>query len=771
MNKRFAAPLAAVLAMSMAFSSLAAVKLDTPVVRWSSEREALPEWTRVENASNEYQVEAFRDGERTYNSRHTFSSTDTREWLKSSGFVNKLKDSGTYTFRVMALGDGNDTLNSDWSELSAPWTFEKSSVSLGSPVNLRWDGTTACWDAPEIPAEYASYFKGYEVYLLADGQSWSGYSNVQNTSQDLAGNMTKEGAKEYSFSVRAVSNTPSKIFHSETVYADDPYKPGGASDKVSGTLDKITSGDIPMDQAPDALKVNIKDVQVAMQSDPDVLAKVEALEQQYIKDQNVTLEQNVTSNEVSIDHSQVKVIGAALNAAAAGSTVSFNIGKPHKDTVVDAMRYKNTIQVDLSLSGAVPELKVPVRITVPIPENVNPEFFHVLHYSNDGTYEDIWPLEIDREARTASFTVTHFSTFVLAEERTEEDKPGTDPELPDSIATPSNAKEFQALADALPNDLAGLPQEERDAAESALWKLAEALDKNDVQKAMAGKSAEPTVKKLSFLFDSLGVGASMDVQCAEPLEGMDYYPLAFAPDHGTITGLRAELSNISTPSNASRTYSFDLELYKTIEGSARSAEGTETKVTSLRTPLKFYISMPDGFEDVANESDTIWYDEETGCIVVYTNDPGRFTVKLRRENSGSGSSGSSGGGSSRSVRVDLMNQSPEGGKWSKDGNIWRFTFKNGILAQSCWLYINNNWYYFGSNGDMATGWFKDNLNNWYYLTPAGAGTEGAMVTGWQQIDGRWYYFNEKSDGFCGTMLSNTTTPDGYTVDGSGAWIQ
>lgn len=120
-------------------------------------------------------------------------------------------------------------------------------------------------------------------------------------------NLTKEGAKEYSFSVRAVSNTPSKIFHSETVYADDPYKPGDASDKVSGTLDKITSGEISMEQAPDALKENIKDVQVAMQSDPDVLAKVEALEQQYIKDQNVTLEQNITSNEVGIDHSQVKV--------------------------------------------------------------------------------------------------------------------------------------------------------------------------------------------------------------------------------------------------------------------------------------------------------------------------------------------------------------------------------------------------------------------------------------------------------------------------------
>lgn len=750
MKKRFAAPLAAVLAMSMAFSSLAAVKLDTPVVRWSSEREALPEWTRVENASNEYQVEAFRNGESMYDSHHTFYGA-ANEWLTAGGFVNKLKDSGIYTFRVMALGDDIDTLDSDWSELSTPWTFEKASVSFGTPANLRWDGTVACWDALEIPAEYESYFRGYEVYLLADGQSWHGYTNVQSTSQDLADDMTKEGTKEYSFSVRAISNTPSKIFHSETVYVDNSYKPGDASDKVSGTLDKITSGEIPMEQAPDVLKENIKDVQVAMQSDPDVLAKVEALEQQYMDEQNVILEQNVTSNEVGIDHSQVKVVGAALNAAAAGSTVSFNIGKPNKDAVVDAMRYKNTIQVDFSLSGAVSELKVPVHITVPIPENVNPEFFHVLHYSNDGTYEDIWPLEIDREARTASFTVTHFSTFVLAEE-------GVDL---NAAATPSNAKEFQALADSLPNDLDDLPQEERDAAEGALWKLAEALDKSDVQKAMARKSAEPTVKKLSSLFESLGVGA--DIECTEPLEGIDYYPLALAPEHGSITGLRAELSNISTPSNASRTYSFDLDLYKT-------AEGTETRVSSLRTPLKFYISMPEGFEDVANESDTLWYDEETGCIVVYTNAPGRFTVKLRKENSGS-SSGSSGGGSSRSVRVDLMNQSPEGGKWSKDGNIWHFTFKNGILAQSCWLYINQNWYYFGSNGDMATGWFKDNLNNWYYLTPAGAGTEGAMVTGWQQIDGRWYYFNEKSDGFRGTMLSGTTTPDGYTVDGNGAWIQ
>lgn len=36
--------------------------------------------------------------------------------------------------------------------------------------------------------------------------------------------------------------------------------------------------------------------------------------------------------------------------------------------------------------------------------------------------------------------------------------------------------------------------------------------------------------------------------------------------------------------------------------------------------------------------------------------------------------------------------------------------------------------------------------------------------GWKWIDGKCYYFDAN-----GYMLANTTTPDGYTVDGSGAW--
>lgn len=57
-------------------------------------------------------------------------------------------------------------------------------------------------------------------------------------------------------------------------------------------------------------------------------------------------------------------------------------------------------------------------------------------------------------------------------------------------------------------------------------------------------------------------------------------------------------------------------------------------------------------------------------------------------------------------------------------------------------------------------WLQD-TNGWWYQN-----TDNSYpANGWQWIDGKCYYFTPT--GYC---LMNTTTPDGFTVDASGAWI-
>lgn len=60
---------------------------------------------------------------------------------------------------------------------------------------------------------------------------------------------------------------------------------------------------------------------------------------------------------------------------------------------------------------------------------------------------------------------------------------------------------------------------------------------------------------------------------------------------------------------------------------------------------------------------------------------------------------------------------------------------------------------------FAGEWKRDNIGWWYQQD-----TGTYLSSGWSQIDGVWYYFDSN-----GYMLADTTTPDGYYVDASGAW--
>ena len=258
MKRQVTAAMTVCLSATMAFSSLAAVKLETPTgVQWSDEHEALPQWNAVDGAAGQYQVEAYLDGERFYRSTHRFSTTNLRDTYEARGFICNVEDSGIYQFRVMALGDDINTTDSDWSPMSESWSFTKPSLQFGKPSNLRWEGTTLMWDEPEIPAEYEQYLNGYEVTVYGDGEFIIGHNSI-DPGYDNAEWMEEDDVSQWTFSVRAISNTPSVIFHGETVEGDDVYDAGEENASISDTIDGILSSEDPeiLENAPDKLKEN-----------------------------------------------------------------------------------------------------------------------------------------------------------------------------------------------------------------------------------------------------------------------------------------------------------------------------------------------------------------------------------------------------------------------------------------------------------------------------------------------------------------------------------
>ena len=132
--------------------------------------------------------------------------------------------------------------------------------------------------------------------------------------------------------------------------------------------------------------------------------------------------------------------------------------------------------------------------------------------------------------------------------------------------------------------------------------------------------------------------------------------------------------------------------------------------------------------------------------------------------------------------------------WIPSSGSWYYLTTDGNMV-SGWKEIDKTWYYFDESGEMKTGWVKDN-NQWYYLNADGSmntgnlkleqnnylfADDGRMLTGWQgrryykesgeqvkngwiKDNDNWYYFDSN-----GELLTNTITPEGYTVDEKGVW--
>lgn len=130
----------------------------------------------------------------------------------------------------------------------------------------------------------------------------------------------------------------------------------------------------------------------------------------------------------------------------------------------------------------------------------------------------------------------------------------------------------------------------------------------------------------------------------------------------------------------------------------------------------------------------------------------------------------SGSGQNMTFRDD--NNNTVAGWQVINGNWYFFNPNNNNKAiADAWAQIDNQWYYFNEYGILQSGWLL-NGGQWYFLNPAHDGTFGRMMTGWIQVGpgSPRYLLNagENPNLPYGAMYSNTTTPDGHTVDASGA---
>ena len=118
----------------------------------------------------------------------------------------------------------------------------------------------------------------------------------------------------------------------------------------------------------------------------------------------------------------------------------------------------------------------------------------------------------------------------------------------------------------------------------------------------------------------------------------------------------------------------------------------------------------------------------------------------------------------RSGRVDLnyTYMAPvNSDHWIKSESKWWYRYVDGSYPANCWAQIDGQWYHFDASGWMQTGWLWVN-GAWYYLGPS-----GAMQTGWLNDGGAWYYLDPEAGGAMATGVK-TVQGAAYFFDASGA---
>lgn len=356
------------------------------------------------------------------------------------------RESGDYYFTVQAVGDEEQYKDSP--VVTSPiWHYERPEAELTAPTGLHWEGQTACWSDE---SNHAADLYGYEIqfrcvapetgaetgtkYTLTMDELSSG--GLKHTLQDWVKDLLGSGTCQ--FRLRAVSGDITRFRHSQWSAFSAESTQLTAPSTVADALDQLLTKYQPAEESTPLTDEDAESLKQAVAAKKDELAStlctgdggstkvadnLQKLEALVGGPATVTVTENAPT---AITKRGVSIVGARLNGTA-GSAVSLRIDKAEAVSVEapnNPAQYHNTIPFSMTLAGVNAQeqhqsLAVPVLITLPLPNNINPSFLVLLHETSSG-WQEIRPYQVfyndELQQFCVRFTVTSFSNFAFAQQ-------------------------------------------------------------------------------------------------------------------------------------------------------------------------------------------------------------------------------------------------------------------------------------------------------------------------------------------------------------------
>lgn len=355
------------------------------------------------------------------------------------------RESGDYYFTVQAVGDEEQYKDSPVAT-SPIWHYERPEAELTAPTGLHWEGQTACWSdesnhaadlygyeiqfrcvAPETGAETGTKYTLTMDELSSDG--------LKHTLQDWVKDLLGSGTCQ--FRLRAVSGDITRFRHSQWSEFNEVGTQLTAPSTVAKALEQLLTDYTPSEGAElteeqaTALKSAVAAKKGELAStlctgaggSNGVADKLQALEDLMGGSASVTVTGDAPE-EIKDAQNGVSIVGARLNGTA---DVTLKIDKAETvsaETPINPAQYHNTVPFSMTLEGVSAQgqhqpLAVPVLITLPLPNNINPNFLVLLHETSSG-WQEIRPYQVfyndELQQFCVRFTVTSFSNFAFAQQ-------------------------------------------------------------------------------------------------------------------------------------------------------------------------------------------------------------------------------------------------------------------------------------------------------------------------------------------------------------------